>query len=382
VNDAGTATFDNISIKELPGNHAVQATTANRPIYGIHPVGGRRNLLVRTEEFDNASWQKLTGGVGSAPVLTSGFTDPDGGSTAWRLQLNAGLNGVLDYSLIRQSSGSWPDNGTRSIWLRSNTGASQTVALVATNSSTRVTVTTAWQRFEQATGTGAKQLDVSVGGTGSTGATADILIWHPQFEASATATAYQRVTDQYNVTEAGVSSVSYLFFDGVNDSLATPTITPGVNKAQVFAGVRKLSDAARGIVVETSAASSNGSFNISAPVGASPSYRFASLGTLLGIADVLTGYPSPITNVLTGIGDISGDNATLRVNGTQAAQSTDDQGTGNYGNFQMFIGSRGGTSLFFSGHLYGLIARFGANLDTGQISSTETWVASRTGITI
>jgi hypothetical protein len=38
INNAGTAYFDNISVRELPGNHAVQATFANRPLYGIVPV--------------------------------------------------------------------------------------------------------------------------------------------------------------------------------------------------------------------------------------------------------------------------------------------------------------------------------------------------------
>jgi hypothetical protein len=85
---------------------------------------------------------------------------------------------------------------------------------------------------------------------------------------------------------------------------------------------------------------------------------------------------------LSGQGDVASDVATVRVNGTVRETVTTDQGTGNYLAYPLYIGARAGTSLFFSGHLYGLIARFGPNLDTGKISSTETWVASRTGITI
>ena len=373
------ASIDNISVRELSGFHATQATAASRPTYGIVPLGGRRNLLTFSEQFDNAAWAKITGGVGVTPVLTSGFTDPDGGSTAWRLQLNAGANGGSDYSLIRQSSSSWPDSGTRSIWLRSNTGSDQTVTLVATNSSFRVTVTSTWQRFSSLSNASAKQLDVSVGGAGSTGATADILIWHPQFEAGSTATAYQRVTTQYDVTESGVQSLSYLFFDGVANFLVTPTITPGVDKAQVFVGVRKLSDAARGTIVEHSAtiASNNGSFHLTAPNAASATFGFESKGTTL--TDAVATFAAPTTRVVTGVGDIAGDSTIIRANGTQQEQDTADQGTGNYLAYPIYIGRRGGTTLPFSGQIYSMIVRFGANLDAGTITSTETFVNQKTG---
>ena len=72
---------------------------------------------------------------------------------------------------------------------------------------------------------------------------------------------------------------------------------------------------------------------------------------------------------------------TLRVNGSQVGTSSADQGTGTFGNYPLFIGARNSASLFFNGHLYSLIVR-GAQSNTGQISSTETWVASKTGITI
>jgi hypothetical protein len=40
-----------------------------------------------------------------------------------------------------------------------------------------------------------------------------------QLETGSTATNYQRVTTQYDVTEAGVASVSYLYDDLVSDAL-------------------------------------------------------------------------------------------------------------------------------------------------------------------
>jgi hypothetical protein len=183
------------------------------------------------------------------------------------------------------------------------------------------------------------------------------------------------VTDQYNVTEAGVSSVSYLFFDGA-DSMATPSINfTSTDKMTVFAGVRKLSDPV-GIIAELSPTvdTNNGSIVL---YSTSPSkWGFASRGTAVSVAEA-SGYSPPLTSVLTGLGDISGDRATIRVNGAQITQSTADQGTGNLLAYPLYIGARAGTSFFFSGHLYSLIVR-GAASTIPEIQATERYVATRT----
>jgi hypothetical protein len=400
-----TFTVDNISVKELPGNHAVQATTANRPIYGIHPVGGRRNLLVRTEEFENAVWAKS-----NSTITANTSVAPDGTTTADTLfWATSTAPQVTTATAVTIPAGSpvtlsgYAKAGTKSsfrlilftdgsnyaeVAFNISAGTAGTPAVAGTRytaaSASIVNVGNGWYRCSISASTNTLttvyswlRADTAVGSGDS------ILIWGAQLETGSTATAYQRVTDQYNVTEAGVSSVSYLFFDGVNDSLATSTITPGVNKAQVFAGVRKLSDAAVGTVAELSTTVANsGSLSVRAPTTTGVAgYAFASNGTAL-VTAFATGFAAPITNVLTGIGDISGDVSRLRVNGTQVAELLTDQGTGNFLAYPLYIGARAGTSLFFSGHLYSLITRFGPNLDTGQISSTETWVAGKTGIEI
>jgi hypothetical protein len=203
-----------------------------------------------------------------------------------------------------------------------------------------------------------------------------------QLELGSTATAYQKVTTQYDVTEAGVQSLSYLSFDGVDDFMVTGTITPAIDKVQVFTGIRKLSDTARGTVVEHSAtiASNNGTFHLTAPNAASATFGFESKGTTL--TDAVATFAAPTTRVLVGLGDISGDTSTLRVNGAQQDQDTGDQGTGNFLAYPLYIGCRGGTSLPFNGQIYSLIVRFGANLTTDTIISTETYVGDKTGINI
>jgi hypothetical protein len=243
-----------------------------------------------------------------------------------------------------------------------------------------MTFTNSFGRLSFAAHTSPSNGFLSYAGDGTSG----ILIWGAQLETGSTTTPYQRVSTIYDVTEAGVPSCSYLFFDGGSDSMVTSTITPGIDKAQVFAGVRKLSDAAIRTVLELSASvSSNpGGILLRAPYTVASNYGFASSGTALAGATSAATYAAPITNVLTGLGDIAGDTATLRIDGTQVAQATVDQGTGNYLAYPLYLGARGGTTLFFNGHLYSLITRFGPNLDAPTIASTEAYVADKTGVVL
>jgi hypothetical protein len=191
------------------------------------------------------------------------------------------------------------------------------------------------------------------------------------------ATLAQRPTYQIDSTGR-----PYLSFDGVDDGMVTGTITPGTDKVQVFAGVRKLSDAAVGSVVEFSANvnTNSGSLWLAAPVTVGgANYYFTSKGTVASAGVTASSRAAPITSVLTGIGDISGDVATLRVNGTLISTSSSDQGTGNYLAYPLYIGRRGGVAAPVNGRIYSVIVRFGSNLTTGQITSTESWVNGKTG---
>ncbi|MFP5511103.1 MAG: hypothetical protein ACLGIP_18440 [Alphaproteobacteria bacterium] len=178
----------------------------------------------------------------------------------------------------------------------------------------------------------------------------------------------------------------YLSFDGTDDALITPKITPGTDKVQVFAGVRKLSDSTTQVLYELSANinNNNGSF-LAAPgysgTGSTtgPYWNVASKGTAAIGATSAPDFPAPQTAVQTHLSDIGGDMLTLRINGAQVAQSTSDQGTGNFLAYPLYIGMRGGSSQPFNGRLYGLITRFGPNLAADQISQAERWMNTRTG---
>jgi hypothetical protein len=344
------------------GNHATQTTAGSRPIYGINPITGTRNLLTFTEQFDNAIWTK------TACTVTSQ------GGGVWRVQASAASTWVLSQLLGLDGTASM------AIDVKSNGAGADTFRIMVDGGvSSNFTATSDWQRFSFS------RTHVTTGSNGIARSVAndaiDVLIRFPQLETGSTATAYQKVVTQYEVTEAGVASASYLLFDGVDDFLVTPTITPGTDKSQVFTGLRKLSDAATGIVVETSTNfnSFSGAVAIQAPNGALARYSFTSRGTAIATAATTNVYAAPITNVLTGIGDIAADTSIIRVNGVQAASVTTDQGTGNYLAYPMYIGRRAGTLLPFNGYLYGLVVRFGPNLDAGTISATETWMNSKTG---
>jgi hypothetical protein len=368
------------------GFHATQAITASRPAYGIMPEGGRRNLLTRTEEFDNAAWGTTRGtvsatsdpqqwyfandGVNQTSILSTAI-NPSGGAI-FAIDIKAD---TIRYVRLRYLN----VTNTDFVNIDAQTGASSGTA--------GVDVGDGFYRFvlpfvSGADNIGAINITLSdtLGGTTVTPSESKrIIIRRPQFELGSTTTPYQRVGTALDVTEAGKRSVGYLSFDGIGDFMQTPTITPGTDKVQVFAGVRKLSDAARRAIAELSAsiASNDGAFALMAPNAASATFAFESKGTSLTDA-VDTGIAAPATRVLTGLGDIVDDTTTLRINGTQEDQDTGDQGTGNYLAYPLYIGARAGTSLFFNGHLYSLIVSFGPNLGATQIGNIERYVASNT----
>ena len=189
--------------------------------------------------------------------------------------------------------------------------------------------------------------------------------------------AYQAVVTSTNYATAGF--LPYLKFDGVDDSLSTNSINfTSTDKMSVFAGVRKLSDAAQGMVAEIGNDANNAFLLLAPRTNAGLNYGFRSKGTTASDATSSSSYTSPITNTLTGLGDISGDLATLRVNGVQAAQNTGDQGTGNFGNYPLYIGRRAGSSLPFNGQMYSMII-VGKAVTAGELSGTETYVNQKTG---
>ena len=365
---------DNISVRELPGNHAVAPTDAARPTYGIEPKGGRRNLLLQTESFGDIAWTKTSltvsgnqvsyaGGLGGTKECVQLVTIP-GGTASKVLTAYVTVSGSGTFRLKNTHSGVL-DNFSANV---TATGTRQTIALTVTNSASA--------------GNGLQAISI----INSTGDAAFSLTVHEfQLELSATATPYQRTTTAYDVTESGVATCHYVQYDGSDDSMSTAAIDfTATDKMSVFAGVRKLSDAAISAIIGLSGTptASAGTFELLSPTtNGGTNYRMWSGGTSYAGASA-AGYGAPISNVVTGLGDISGDRATLRINGAQVAQDTADQGTGNFGNYPLYIGRRNNATLPFNGKDFGIIV-VGKAASAGEITDTETWLAAKTsGVTL
>lgn len=362
-----TANFyvDNISVRSLSGFHATQSTALSRPTYGIAPETGRRNLMLLSDAFSP------TGGVGGGAVNNGdgSVTFSASGQSAFKTVAPTSISSGVVVTLSVTLSGT----GTINLGILSGGGAVvNPIPVTLTSTPTRYTNTIT----NPSTG-------VNCGLAINSTSAGTCAIARIQFELGPIATAYQRVTTKFDVTEAGVPSLDYLFFGGAADArwMVTPTITPGVDKVQVFVGIQKLSDAARGTVVELSASSdsNNGAMHLTAPNAASNTFAFESKGTALADA-VASGVSAPATRVMTGLGDISGDSAIIRLNGVQSDADVGDQGTGNYLAYPMYIGRRGGTSLPLNGNIYSLVVRFGPNLSGQRVRQVEHYVAEKTGV--
>lgn len=148
-----------------------------------------------------------------------------------------------------------------------------------------------------------------------------------------------------------------LNFDGVADFMTSvsPINFAGSDKVTVTAAVRTASgvDGSR-CIVEHGVNESN-SFQLFAPraTGFPAGVIFGSRGSAGAFIQAGTdfGYPPPRSMRVTGQGDIGGDVARLRVDGTQIANLGTDQGTGGYGTHTLYVGSRSGSFFHFSGQI-------------------------------
>lgn len=177
----------------------------------------------------------------------------------------------------------------------------------------------------------------------------------------------------------------YAGFDGVDDFLVTPSINfTGTDKMTVVAGVTKLSDAAAGMIAELSAATANpGMFMLVSHDVVGREWSSAARGSTpmtysLGAWDAT---PAPDTAVIAITHDIAGDLSRLRRNGVVGNDGTGDKGTGNFGNYPLYIGRRGGVSVPFNGRIYRLLI-IGRTLTAGELALAERWAAQPTGVTL
>jgi hypothetical protein len=361
--------FNNIKVELVAGNHASQSNAASRPTYRA-----RYNLLTQSEDFSQAVWQKNDG----ATVTTDAVVAPDGTLTADALNI-----GVLAVSRVQQPLAVLTTaTMTYSLWMRVASGTEQ-IRFGDSTTLTTFTVTSTWQRFTVVVNIAGTAPNLTIRNDTAGGAKT-IYAWGAQLltaaDVTATGNAYQRIAAATVYDTAAVFR-PYLAFDGLDDSLSTSAINfTSTDKMTVFAGVTKSSDAALGIVSELGNRNlvQAGSFTLNAPRSAgNPTYAFVVEGTAV-TDNTITGYTAPITNVLTARGDIAAPLNQLRVNGAVAGTLTTTLGTGNFGNWALYVGRRNNATFPFNGRLYSLIVR-GAASSTTEIFDAELWVNARTG---
>lgn len=394
------------SVREVLGTPRYRTTSAQRPILGRHPKGGRRNLLTYTEQFDNAAWTKT-----DTTITANAIAAPDGTTTADLLtegsagtaqigQTASTAAGVAhSFSVyLKRGNTDWlrvqAVNGSDfyRLWVNVNTGAIGASGAGGAGALSATSITALPDGWYRVTLTGTipaaitsvfvNTASANNSGTRVTGGT--YYLWGAQLETGSTATAYQKVTSTYDCTETGIPDCYYLQADGSDDGMVTPALDlSATDKIGVFTAVRKLSDAATAVLLESSAAyaSNNGTFiMLAAPVAAGfARYDFYSRGTSAAAVASPSSFAAPITSVVTGTSDISGDSAILRVNGAQVATSATDQGAGNYGNYALYFFRRGGSSLPFNGLEYGF-ALCDTTPSAAQIAAMETYYNNIVGV--
>lgn len=373
------------------GNHATQPTAASRPIYRRGDSRGVVNLLTWSEAFDNAAWGK------NITITANAVYAPDGTLTADKLE---DTSNAVDQDVSRALT---VPAGivTASVWLRADTPQTSRIQVrdgaLAVNVSV-VSVTTEWQRFSVSSINPS-----SVSGNGAiwvfprdvAAETGHVYAWGAQLNPGPTALPYQRNDANLGGVATGASTdLHWLETDGVDDGMATGNINfTGTDKVSVFAGVRKLSDAAASILIEISANSNGnlGSFFLSAPqANGNASFGFKNRGISAPVGagyDAVT-YVAPTSRVLSCKFDLAGaTKATVtmpRINGV-LDQGEPDAGAlsagGNYGNYPLYLFRRGGDSLPFNGWFYGL-AITGRRTTDAETVATERLLAAKSAVVI
>jgi len=146
----------------------------------------RTNYLLYSEDF--SQWNTLKGN-GSVTETPNNSVSPDGTNTATRLQINS-----TDYALKSTATSSVIGDYSASVFLKSNTGSNQQVAIYGRNTPVNVfTVTNDWKRFEiqgfTSTGQSA-YINIGVNIGLNSDSSLDISVWGGQLEEGLFASSY------------------------------------------------------------------------------------------------------------------------------------------------------------------------------------------------
>lgn len=407
ITKGGVIDVSNISVRELPGNHATSSSTA-RPT-----LTRRVNLLSNTEAFDNSSvWNNAGNRIS---VTSNDTTAPNGTLTADKLIVISDATNPNNAALY-QTPAITGKTVTLTAYYKYGNSQWTCLSLSGGASPQRVffDILNGVKGAEQngATGTitdvGNGWYLCSITAT----ATADIAVYNAATDADASSAVtpgkysyiwgadlrptnfgvglpvYQRVGDtSVNAADYDTTGFPAWLCCSGGQSMVTPSINfTGTDKMTVLAGVRKLSD----YTTQSNAALiaelgpqvdlNNGSWALVGSIGynTGKKYDFNSKGTSAYVSAGTTSslFSAPITNVISCLSDLNGstsDYARLRINGVQIAEDVTSQGNGPFGSYPINLFSRSQSSFFFNGLAGPIIVR-GAQSSAAEIANAEDWI--------
>lgn len=182
-----------------------------------------------------------------------------------------------------------------------------------------------------------------------------------------------------------VGGLYKLEYDGATsnrwlESVSTIDLTGTANVSPCVAVTKNANHT--GIIAETS---NNSGSNIGAwgQFTESNRYRMQNRGSAFGggtdtaLTDIIA---SPSTEVLIGLAPIDGLTK-IRVNAVEYSASTNTKGTGNYGNYKLYLGRRAGSSLPLDGDIYQNFLT--SDILTGtNLANAENFLAEKSGVTL
>ena len=177
----------------------------------------------------------------------------------------------------------------------------------------------------------------------------------------------------------------YLAFNGTNSWMVTASIDfSATDKLSIFIGNTKNSAAAKCLMELSTDTNSNfGSFYIfpGTNIGGD-TWSSVATGNVNGNggqgAYTAVSASNPDKAVISISHSIPAALSTIRKNTVAGTNGTASKGTGNFGNYPVYLGSRGGVSDFFGGNVYTTILRGAASTAT-EVTNTETYINGKTG---
>jgi hypothetical protein len=387
----GTYYFNNVSVKQIAGNHAFQATAGNRPL-----LSARVNLLTKTEDFSDAVWGRLNITLG--PLTLSPI-----GTLTGRTILGSGTPSVttnLIYQYITTSTIN--KTFTFSVYLKAGTTSTCTIFCNLAAGAERVysviNLTTEWKQynivcpFSINSSDGILYAHICPGDAITGLNNGSIEIWGADLRptnSGALLPPYQRVNTTTDYDTVGFPL--YLKCNGSSSVMATNTIdytTTNVTKLTIVIGVRSEAGGSRVLLESSNRVDANSggySFGQGLVTG------FAGLG-YLGNGPIYYGAETaPLTVPYINVSSLLLDEQTtslatrgkLRINNVEQNFPnifSSVSSAGSIANYQLNLFGRNGSAYVLNGYFYGAIIR-GAQSDTNSVVQTENYMAKQTGIT-